>query len=232
MLIHSSAIVEDGARIGADTRIWHWVHVMPGAQIGARCSLGQGCFVGAARIGDGCRIQNHVSLFDGVTLEDDVFLGPSCVFTNVRHPRAHIARRDAYAATLVRRGATIGANATIVCGVTIGAYAMVRRRRGRHPRCPRARARRRRARPPHRLGLPLRRDPAGLPRVRAVRRRLHRRRRRARPWGVARGVAVNDDVLRARARPALHRCTVGRPPGRGVPRAGVNRPPRRGRPRG
>lgn len=125
-LIHPTAIVEPGARVGAGTRIWHWTHVMPGAQIGARCSLGQGCFVGGAvRIGDGCRIQNGVSLYDGVTLEDDVFLGPSCAFTNVEHPRAHVARKPAYATTRVARGATIGANATIVCGVSIGAYAMI-----------------------------------------------------------------------------------------------------------
>jgi UDP-2-acetamido-3-amino-2,3-dideoxy-glucuronate N-acetyltransferase len=124
-LIHPTAIVEPGAHVGADTRIWHWVHVMPGAHIGARCSIGQGCFVGAVQIGDGCRIQNHVSIYDGVTLEDDVFLGPSCVFTNVAHPRAHVPRKDAYAPTRVGRGATIGANATIVCGVAIGAYAMI-----------------------------------------------------------------------------------------------------------
>jgi len=124
-LIHPTAIVEPGAHVGAETRIWHWVHVMPGAHIGDRCSIGQGCFVGAVRIGDGCRIQNHVSLYDGVTLEDDVFLGPSCVFTNVAHPRAHVSRKRSYASTHVARGATIGANATIVCGVSIGAYAMV-----------------------------------------------------------------------------------------------------------
>jgi UDP-2-acetamido-3-amino-2,3-dideoxy-glucuronate N-acetyltransferase len=124
-LIHPTAIVEPGAHVGADTRIWHWVHVMPGARIGDRCSIGQGCFIGAVRIGHGCRIQNHVSLYDGVTLEDDVFLGPSCVFTNVEHPRAHVPRKPAYAPTLVARGATIGANATIVCGVSIGAYAMI-----------------------------------------------------------------------------------------------------------
>ena len=122
-----SAIIDgDTAQIGAGTRIWHWVHVMAGAQIGERCSIGQGCFVGSdVRIGNGCRLQNNVSLYDGVTLEDDVFLGPSCVFTNVVHPRAHVSRKDAYAPTLVRRGATIGANATVVCGVTIGEYAMV-----------------------------------------------------------------------------------------------------------
>ncbi|HVK85740.1 MAG TPA: acyltransferase [Kofleriaceae bacterium] len=125
-LVHPTAIVDGpDTHVGADTRIWHWVHVMPGAHIGDRCSIGQGCFIGKVRIGDGCRIQNHVSLYDGVTLDDDVFLGPSCVFTNVTHPRAHVSRKDAYAQTRVGRGATIGANATIVCGVTIGAYAMV-----------------------------------------------------------------------------------------------------------
>ncbi len=123
-LVHPTAIVES-KNIGAETRIWQWVHVMPGAWIGARCSIGQGCFIGAVRIGDGCRIQNHVSVFDGVTLEDDVFLGPSCAFTNVKHPRAHVARRDELRATRVGRGATVGANATIVCGVTIGPYAMI-----------------------------------------------------------------------------------------------------------
>ncbi len=125
-LIHPTAIVEGpGTHIGADTRIWHFVHVMPGAWIGRRCSIGQGCFIGKVRIGHGCRIQNHVSIYDGVTLEDDVFLGPSCVFTNVKHPRAHVQRKDEYARTLVCKGATIGANATIVCGVTIGEYAMI-----------------------------------------------------------------------------------------------------------
>lgn len=124
-VIHSTAIVETGARIGAGTRVWHWVHVMGGARIGARCSIGQGCFVGAIQIGDGCRIQNHVSLYDGVTLEDDVFVGPSAVFTNVAHPRAHVSRKESYAKTHVGRGSSIGANATIRCGVTIGAYAMI-----------------------------------------------------------------------------------------------------------
>jgi UDP-2-acetamido-3-amino-2,3-dideoxy-glucuronate N-acetyltransferase len=123
-LVHPTAIVES-TNIGAETRIWQWVHVMPGAEIGARCSIGQGCFIGAVRIGDGCRIQNNVSLFDGVTLDDDVFLGPSCVFTNVKHPRAHVSRKTAFAPTRVGTGATIGANATIVCGVMIGPYAMI-----------------------------------------------------------------------------------------------------------
>ena len=123
--VHATAIVEDGAQLGAGVRIWHWVHVRAGARIGAGTSVGQGCYVGAVAIGRGCRIQNHVSIYDGVTLDDDVFLGPSCVFTNVTHPRAHVSRKDAYATTRVERGATIGANATIVCGVTIGAFAMV-----------------------------------------------------------------------------------------------------------
>jgi len=123
-LVHPTAIVET-PHVGANTRIWQWVHVMPGARIGARCSIGQGCFVGAVTIGDGCRIQNHVSIFDGVTLDDDVFLGPSCVFTNVKHPRAHVPRKAVFATTHVGRGATVGANATIVCGVRIGPYAMI-----------------------------------------------------------------------------------------------------------
>lgn len=124
--IHPTAILDDpGTHVGAGTRIWHFVHVMPSAYIGERCSIGQGCFIGRVRIGDGCRIQNNVSIYDGVTLEDDVFLGPSCVFTNVKHPRAHVQRKDAYAATRVCKGATVGANATIVCGVTIGEYAMI-----------------------------------------------------------------------------------------------------------
>jgi UDP-2-acetamido-3-amino-2,3-dideoxy-glucuronate N-acetyltransferase len=123
--VHPTAIVEATAQLGDGVRIWHWTHVRGGAVIGDRTSIGQGCYIGAVTIGRGCRIQNHVSLFDGVTLEDDVFLGPSCVFTNVKHPRAHVSRRHAYAATAIGRGATVGANATIVCGVSIGAYAMI-----------------------------------------------------------------------------------------------------------
>jgi UDP-2-acetamido-3-amino-2,3-dideoxy-glucuronate N-acetyltransferase len=123
--VHPTAIVEAGARLGDGVRIWHWVHVRAGAVIGDGTSIGQGCYVGAVTIGRGCKIQNHVSLFDGVTLEDDVFLGPSCVFTNVVHPRAHISRKRAYTPTLVSRGSTVGANATVVCGVSIGAYAMI-----------------------------------------------------------------------------------------------------------
>lgn len=125
--VHPTAIIDGpNVHIGSDTRIWHFVHVMAGAYIGNRCSLGQGCYVGGTvRIGHGCRVQNNVSIYDGVTLEDDVFLGPSCVFTNVKHPRAHVQRKDNYGRTLVCKGASIGANATIVCGVTIGEYAMI-----------------------------------------------------------------------------------------------------------
>ncbi|MBL8377369.1 MAG: N-acetyltransferase [Burkholderiales bacterium] len=124
--IHSTAIVDPGARIGDDSRVWHWVHVCGGARIGARCSLGQNVFVGNdVVIGDNVKIQNNVSVYDAVTLEDDVFCGPSMVFTNVINPRSAISRKDAYRRTLVRHGATIGANATIVCGVTIGAHAFI-----------------------------------------------------------------------------------------------------------
>jgi len=123
--VHSTAVVDPGAVIGADTRVWHFVHVMPGARIGARCVIGQGCYIGNVTIGDGCRIQNNVSVFDGVTLEDDVMIGPSAVFTNVINPRAHVSRRAEFKPTLVKRGATIGANATVICGVTIGEYAFI-----------------------------------------------------------------------------------------------------------
>jgi UDP-2-acetamido-3-amino-2,3-dideoxy-glucuronate N-acetyltransferase len=122
---HPSAVVDVGARIGARTKIWHFVHVMPGAVIGVDCVVGQGCFIGNVTIGDGVRIQNNVSVYDGVTLEDNVFCGPSCVFTNVINPRSDVSRKDEYRPTIVRSGASIGANATIICGVTIGAYAFV-----------------------------------------------------------------------------------------------------------
>jgi UDP-2-acetamido-3-amino-2,3-dideoxy-glucuronate N-acetyltransferase len=122
---HPSAVIDPGARIGDGTRVWHFAHVMPGAVLGKDCVVGQGCFVGNVRLGDGVRLQNNVSVYDGVTLEDQVFCGPSCVFTNVINPRAAVSRKDEYRPTLVRRGATIGANATIVCGVTIGEYAFV-----------------------------------------------------------------------------------------------------------
>jgi len=123
---HPTAIIDRGARIGAQTKIWHFCHVMSGARIGARCVLGQNVFVAAtAVIGDGCRIQNNVSIYDGVVLEDDVFVGPSAAFTNVRNPRAAVDRKAEYEHTLVRRGASIGANATIVCGVDVGEFAFV-----------------------------------------------------------------------------------------------------------
>ena len=124
-MIDPTAIVEAGAELGADVQIWRWTHVMPGARIGARTSIGQGCFIGPVAIGPGCRIQNHVSLYEGVTLEADVFLGPSCVFTNVTHPRANVPRKDRYEATVVGHGATVGANATVLCGVAIGHHAMI-----------------------------------------------------------------------------------------------------------
>lgn len=123
--VHPSAVVDPGASIGSGTRIWHFSHVMPGARIGAGCVIGQGCFIGNVTIGDGVHIQNNVSVYDGVTLEDHVFAGPSCVFTNVINPRSEVSRKHEYRPTLVRRGASIGANATIVCGATIGAYAFV-----------------------------------------------------------------------------------------------------------
>ena len=124
--IHASAIVDEGATVGPDCRIWHFVHVSAGARIGARCSLGQNVYVGDdVRIGDNVKIQNNVSVYDGVTLEDDVFCGPSMVFTNVYNPRSAVSRKDEYRRTVVRRGATLGANCTIVCGTTIGRHAFV-----------------------------------------------------------------------------------------------------------
>lgn len=123
---HPSAVVDDGATIGADSRIWHFVHVCAGARIGAQVSLGQNVFVGnQATIGDRCKVQNNVSVYDGVTLEEDVFCGPSAVFTNVHNPRSPIKRTHEYRPTLVKRGTTIGANATIICGTTIGEFAFV-----------------------------------------------------------------------------------------------------------
>jgi UDP-2-acetamido-3-amino-2,3-dideoxy-glucuronate N-acetyltransferase len=123
---HPSAIVDEGATIGDGTRIWHWVHVCSGAIIGRNCSLGQNVFVGnKVVIGDDVKIQNNVSVYDNVTLEDEVFCGPSMVFTNVYNPRSAVSRKSEYRDTLVRRGATLGANCTIVCGVTIGRYAFV-----------------------------------------------------------------------------------------------------------
>jgi UDP-2-acetamido-3-amino-2,3-dideoxy-glucuronate N-acetyltransferase len=125
-IIHATAIIDEGATIGDGTYVWHWTHVCGGARIGVNCSLGQNVFVGNdVEIGNRVRIQNNVSVYDAVKLEDDVFCGPSMVFTNVINPRSHVARKHEYRHTLVRRGAAIGANATIVCGNTIGRYAMV-----------------------------------------------------------------------------------------------------------
>ena len=124
--IHPSSYVDEPCEIGAGTKIWHFCHVMPNAKIGENCVLGQNVLVASdVRIGNNVKIQNNVSVYTGVELEDDVFCGPSCVFTNVINPRSQIVRRSEYKRTLVRRGATIGANATIVCGVTIGQYAFI-----------------------------------------------------------------------------------------------------------
>ena len=124
--IHPTAIIDPGAQIGCGTRIWHWVHICAGAIIGERCSLGQNVFVAnRVVIGDNVKIQNNVSVYEGVTLEDDVFCGPSMVFTNVYNPRSAIPRQAEYRPTLVKRGATLGANCTIMCGVTIGEYAFI-----------------------------------------------------------------------------------------------------------
>lgn len=124
--IHDTAIVDPGAQIGAGSRIWHWVHVCGGAQIGRNVSLGQNVFVGnKVRIGDNCKIQNNVSVYDNVTLKEGVFCGPSMVFTNVYNPRSLIERKDQYRETHVDKGATLGANCTVVCGVNIGAFAFV-----------------------------------------------------------------------------------------------------------
>ena len=126
VFIHPTAAVDDGVEIGAGTKVWHFCHVLAGSRIGEQCVLGQNVMAGPNVVmGRGCKVQNNVSLYAGVTLEDDVFCGPSCVFTNVLTPRAFVERKDEFASTLVRRGATIGANATIVCGVTLGRYCMI-----------------------------------------------------------------------------------------------------------
>lgn len=123
---HDSACVDEGAVIGSGTRVWHFCHVSSGARIGDGCVLGQNVYVAStAVVGDGVRIQNNVSIYDGVVLEDGVFVGPSAVFTNVSTPRANVSRKDAFLKTLVKQGATIGANATIVCGHSVGRYAFV-----------------------------------------------------------------------------------------------------------
>ncbi len=124
--VHDTAIVDEGAQIGEATRIWHWTHVSAKAKIGSKCSLGQNVYVGnQVIIGDNVKIQNNVSIYDNVFLEDDVFCGPSMVFTNVYNPRSAIERKTEYRNTLVKKGATLGANCTIVCGVTVGCYAFV-----------------------------------------------------------------------------------------------------------
>ena len=124
--VHESSYVDDGARIGSGTKIWHFCHVMPGAVIGERCNLGQNVVVmPGTQLGNNVKVQNNVSIYEGVVLEDDVFCGPSCVFTNVVNPRSHVSRKSEYQGTLVRRGASIGANATILCGITLGEYSFI-----------------------------------------------------------------------------------------------------------
>ena len=124
--VHESSYVDDGAQVGKGSKVWHFSHVMPGAVIGERCNLGQNVVVmPGTRIGNNVKIQNNVSIYEGVELEDDVFCGPSCVFTNVTNPRSQVSRKHAYQRTLVKRGASIGANATIVCGVTLHEYAFI-----------------------------------------------------------------------------------------------------------
>ncbi|HUT58369.1 MAG TPA: acyltransferase [Phycisphaerae bacterium] len=124
--VHESSYVDDGARVGKGTKVWHFSHVMPGAEIGENVSIGQNVNVGGkAKIGNRCKIQNNISVYDEVELEEDVFCGPSMVFTNVFNPRAFIVRKHEYRKTLVRKGATLGANSTIVCGTTVGRYAFV-----------------------------------------------------------------------------------------------------------
>lgn len=124
--VHPSSYVDDGAQIDQGTRIWHFSHIMSGACIGANCNLGQNVMIASGvRIGNNVKIQNNVSVYGGTTVEDDVFLGPSCVLTNVTNPRSQVNRQALYETTLIRRGATVGANATVVCGVTIGRYAFI-----------------------------------------------------------------------------------------------------------
>ena len=123
---HESSYIDDGAKIGADTKVWHFSHVMAGAVIGERCNLGQNVVVmPGTRLGNNVKVQNNVSIYEGVVLEDDVFCGPSCVFTNVVNPRSHVSRKAEYRKTLVRRGSSIGANATILCGITLGEYSFI-----------------------------------------------------------------------------------------------------------
>ncbi|NTV92274.1 MAG: N-acetyltransferase [Chlorobiaceae bacterium] len=124
--IHPTAIVDEGAQLGSGSRVWHWVHISAGARIGERCSFGQNVFVGNdVLIGNNVKVQNNVSIYDAVTLEDDVFCGPSMVFTNVYNPRCAVIRKDEYRKTLIKKGATLGANCTVVCGVTVNEYAFI-----------------------------------------------------------------------------------------------------------
>ncbi|MBN2721568.1 MAG: N-acetyltransferase [Campylobacterales bacterium] len=124
--LHPSSFVDDEVIIGANTKIWHFSHILSGSVIGLNCSFGQNCVVGPkVKIGNGVKVQNNVSIYEGVECEDDVFLGPSCVFTNVTNPRAFIVRRDEFKLTLLKKGSSVGANATIICGVTIGEYALI-----------------------------------------------------------------------------------------------------------
>jgi UDP-2-acetamido-3-amino-2,3-dideoxy-glucuronate N-acetyltransferase len=124
--IHPTAIIDENVKIGEGTKVWHWSHLSPGANIGKNCTLGQNTYIGNnVQIGHGCKIQNNVSIYESVTLEEEVFCGPSVVFTNVKNPRSEVNRKDEYKETLVRRGASIGANATIVCGVTLGEYSFI-----------------------------------------------------------------------------------------------------------
>jgi UDP-2-acetamido-3-amino-2,3-dideoxy-glucuronate N-acetyltransferase len=125
-VIHPSAVIDDDVQIGDGTRVWHFAHILPGSRIGRDCSIGQNVMIGPnVVVGDGCKVQNNVALYEGVHLEDDVFCGPSAVFTNVLTPRAHVNRRAEFAPTILRRGCTIGANATVVCGNEVGEYSMV-----------------------------------------------------------------------------------------------------------
>lgn len=124
--VHESSYIDEGAEVGAGTKIWHFCHIMSGSRIGERCNIGQNVLVSPdVTIGNNVKIQNNVSLYTGVIIEDDAFLGPSMVFTNVINPRSHVSRKDQYQTTLVRKGASIGANATVVCGVTLGCYCFV-----------------------------------------------------------------------------------------------------------
>ncbi len=125
-LIHPTAIIDEGAQIGSGSRVWHWTHICAGARIGAHCSFGQNVFIGnKVVIGNNVKVQNNVSIYDAVQLEDDVFCGPSMVFTNVYNPRAAVNRKNEYRSTVVKRGATLGANCTVVCGLTIGEHAFI-----------------------------------------------------------------------------------------------------------